>query len=121
MQRSVRSAAFIRASERPLDPGRQFFIGRRFVVSRTNRQMAAGPRRQLSRWAGWRRSVSLHAQHEYLALPLQDLSNNLHRMPRWFGLLSASVLMAVVLSFAACKEDSEAVSTDVCASGRRWI
>ena len=33
----------------------------------------------------------------------------------------AVALLALTLALLACKEDSEPVSTDICASGRRWI
>ena len=33
----------------------------------------------------------------------------------------AAALLALTLASLACKEDSEPVSTDICASGRRWI
>ncbi|HEU4584037.1 MAG TPA: hypothetical protein VFS67_37525 [Polyangiaceae bacterium] len=34
---------------------------------------------------------------------------------------STAALLALTLALLACKEDSEPVSTDICASGRRWI
>lgn len=33
----------------------------------------------------------------------------------------AAALLALTLALLACKEDSEPVSTDICASGRRWV
>jgi hypothetical protein len=52
-------------------------------------------------------------------LPLQNLSNNLRRMPRWYLFLSAIVLPAVAF---ACNDDVvQEVDPEVCISGMQWI
>ena len=54
-----------------------------------------------------------------MGLPLQVLSNNLPRMPRWYLFLSAIVLPA--LAFACNDETIQEVDQSVCFSGKQWI
>jgi hypothetical protein len=54
-----------------------------------------------------------------VGLPLQDVSNNLLGMPRWYLFLSTIVLPTVV--FACNDETIQTVDQDVCISGKQWI
>jgi hypothetical protein len=60
-----------------------------------------------------------HANESPAGLPLQALSNNLPRMPRWYLFLSAIVLPAV--AFACNDETIQEVDQSVCFSGKQWI
>ncbi|HVZ33434.1 MAG TPA: hypothetical protein VG963_13470, partial [Polyangiaceae bacterium] len=104
------------------DPVQQFFMGRRFVVSRPNRQMARmlhgelSPRADAGAVSG---ASTRQANESPVGLPLQALSNNLPRMPRWYLFLSAIVLPA--LAFACNDETIQEVDQSVCFSGKQWI
>src|SRR5262245_23344983 len=60
-----------------------------------------------------------HANESPVGLPLQVLSNNLPRMPRWYLFLSAIVLPAI--AFACNDETIQEVDQSVCFSGKQWI
>jgi hypothetical protein len=60
-----------------------------------------------------------HANESPAGLPLQVLSNNLPRMPRWYLFLAAIVLPAI--AFACNDETIQDVDQSVCFSGKQWI
>src|SRR4051812_23925337 len=60
-----------------------------------------------------------HAKESLVGLPLQVLSNNLPRMPRWYLFLASIVLPAI--AFACNDETIQEVDQSVCFSGKQWI
>src|SRR6185295_16064950 len=63
--------------------------------------------------------VDAAGQEGPAGLPLQDVSNNLPGMPRWYLFLSTIVLPAV--AFACNDETIQIVDDDICATGKEWI
>ncbi|HEU4584036.1 MAG TPA: hypothetical protein VFS67_37520 [Polyangiaceae bacterium] len=60
-----------------------------------------------------------HANESPAGLPLQALSNNLPRMPRWYLFVAAIVLPSI--AFACNDETIQEVDQSVCFSGKQWI